>query len=931
MSARGLIRWSAVVAAAAAMVLLLPAASQGASDVLCARAAELVRAADPGAALTLLDEREQELDALARRDTGTLCPAETRAARRNQAEADKLVKAAEASPRPANAPELLAAAKKLDAKDPDVVRLTTDTTWAQDRGTQWTAFSKARLEPLGAPAAVALAITFGWLVVGRVLVQAYPASLAFRDGRKASRRVAAGAVAAVVSGLMFTLWAPALQRWPLVAVVAGAAVVGGCGAFALSYGLASRLRITIDATSSDDQDAPSASRILAILRKLGADPPRGLEVPVGTDVSVLSDAVTKVPQASWLSSIVTALSAVLGFTPWKVVLDKTADGTAVVVTRNGRTMDSTIVRADVLGTGMPSATSDVLVASFVLLTLADGYRERVGFEGLLGSRSWKSIGMVASTQPQVAPPATTDKAEVRRMLSAAALLEDNPFTRIALHESLYRDRDDAAVAEGYAQWLYEESTRYGPGPSSTAAARAAAGSARSAVASAVAARTAATAVLAARSALDVVVEAEAAGAATSAQVLTARAALRRAVGERDAASRSDAESVCWADLTDVLARAAAAWAARARSAGSARDAQASVASTMTARAVVAADLAERSRTDAERAARGATAAARAAASVLPQPPADLPWIGDPSRRGLQDSDPPEPGASEATRLRLLNACVAVTLNVLATKPRETVAVRRLDAAWRELRSAIAAARAARPSPQLVMFLDELDAQVVVLAAAVEKHTTGTGAGSSGASWTVEEHNRIGAVALHDLGPRAYNAMCVLVADREIDRALALYGVVSVDKPNREWSLDDPALEPLRRRDEMWEAAVSEGLLSVPPFAASATALKAAGLTSAATVAATAPGVLADLVHVSRAEARRQVDFAAVLTIPERELGSHLVEVAKVLVDVGATDAAALRSNAAAVSARLSAVPGLRAHERARLSDAGRAWLDDLAR
>lgn len=668
-------------------------------------------------------------------------------------------------------------------------------TWSEDRGTQWDEFFSDWLEPLGSPLTVALAIALAWLVVGRVLVQAYPQSHRFLRAGGASARIVVGVLAVVASALLVTLVLPPEASGQGIVVAPSAAdaeasrrlavglaafLVGVAGAAAISNGLAGRLRITIDAKAADGKEVPSAARIVALLRKLGADAPQGMEVPVGTDVSVLSDAVTKVAAPDWLSSIVSALSAVLGFTPWKVVIDRTAEGTAVVITRNGRTMDSTVVRTDLLGEGMPTVPADVLIAAFVLATVAEGYAERAGFEGLLGSRNATSIGLVASTQPEIVPTAAGGD-DALRVLCAAALLEDNPFTRIALHERLYRDNPNAAVSEGYAQWLFEESARYGVLPDDHKR-----------------------------------------GELTAQRDEVMAAAVERAGPDR----------------------------------------------------------------------------AHPALGVAGEVP------------------------SVATRLRLLNACVVVTLNVLTTKARERVATLRLRAAFAELtefhRSAIQEA-------PLKPFLDQIAVQIAVLGPEVDEQ----GDPLQGVVWDAEELDAIDATGLRALGPGAYNTMCTLVRKGSIARALTLYQVVAVDRANREWSLSDPWLGELRRKPAMWKQVAQESdtdLLTVAPFAAHAAALREAGLASASTIAATQPRELAALLSTSRKRAERLVPLARVLVTPERHLGLHLVRIAQVLVAAGATDEKSLRARRAVVAEKLAEVPGLRPQDRDAVSRRGRQWL-----
>lgn len=936
-----------------------PAAA--ASDVLCARAAALVAAADPGAALVLIDEREQELRALTGDDVGPLCPGETADARDRQDRAARIMAGVGGQDDPATVRRAVDAAAELDARNPDVVRLGTTTTWWQDRGARWESFRTAWLDPAGAPATTALAVALGWVVLGRVLVQVYPSTRAFRSARHANRRIGFGVVGALLSGIALTLVVPSVSGTARAVALAGVPVLGAVGSWLFSSGLAGRLRIRIEAASSDGTVTPSVTRTVAILRRLGADPPRGVEVPVGTDVSVLQDAVTKIaPAGGWLASVLQAASAVLGFTPWKVVLDVASQGTSVVVSRNGRTVAATIVRADVLGPGMPTANRDALVAAFLLVTLADGYRGRHGFEGLLDCRSWLSLGLVASTQKDVAAPTTTDAGERRRMLCAAALVEDNAFTRMALHENLYRDAVDPAVSEGYAQWLYDQAAAFDvsdvlpggarhdedPQAQQQLVARPTAEEVTPAVAAALDAQeTASRAQDEVKTAARVWpglprrATAAASKAATDAAARVRRAALAvtrdlelaveasRCAADAARQSPSLGEVADRADSATVeLQHAADKWADIARRA----DETLTGAPTATGRPRRDADDAASAVRQAVRALTDAAAAARAASDEPSHQglPAVLRHLPLPRRTGAPRV-PGQPALTPqaATRLRLLGSCVVVTLNVLKACPGEPVARARLRAAFAELVAIwtrlVGRGPGEESSGVLPPLLADLEIMIQGLGPAVE--TFGAEVPCT-RKWSAAEQVTIRSVALTSLGPRAYNAMCRQVAAGQVDAALSLYRVTVVDADLRAWSAHDPWLEPMRRRSEMWALRAAGGLLDEVPFAAHATALREVGLTSAATIAATSPGVLAALLDVQPARARRLVALARVLRTPERVLVDHLPAVVRVLVAQGATDPTSLARRSAAVAAALAAEPGLRPGERAALSAEGADWV-----
>jgi|GEM_PF-1687385 len=428
----------------------------------CLQAEALVKSGRPAEALDLLDA------AVATDPTPGVCVTTQRARATAALAAAQFWVAAgrralEQTPADeATAREYAAKAAAADATGVGVKELQEDAAeddphWTTQAGTSWTKFRTDYLEPLGPPLLAALAIGTGLLVLARVLI-------IFRmpwvkPGRPLTAWwLAVGAICVVAASLGAVFVVPGrTEQDALVGTVA----VGLVGAFAWARALSGRLKVTIDSNASDDGKARSATRIVSILRQLGSGAPRGLEVPVGTDVDALDKAITEVGPATWIGTVISGLKVILGFAPWRVVVDRGTAGTSVVVTRNGRTVASTVVRDQIAGPDGPALDPDLLIASFLLFTLADGYRNRASFECLLEATQWRSLALVESVSAEryggVEPTA-----EQKLLLLALATRVDgaSPFARIALHHHLYRDSNDKVVLEGYGRWLHDEARRY---------------------------------------------------------------------------------------------------------------------------------------------------------------------------------------------------------------------------------------------------------------------------------------------------------------------------------------------------------------------------------------------------------------------------------------------------------------------------------------
>lgn len=288
----------------------------------------------------------------------------------------------------------------------------------------------------------------------------------------------AAAVAGVAAVAAVVLSARALGGPGTVAagpVAAGSLVAGAVlaalGVLLVATVLATRLRLTIEVTSGRSGDRTTShegtggARLVALLGELGAEPPRGLEVPRGTDISALSgSALSELPQGAFVKAVVSLAQGVVGSVPWRVTVEeRDADHLAVVVTRNGRAAGSAALdRAGLLRFDPEDPTSAAAAAqvdlyraaaAVVLLTLA---RHHAGFEGLCGATSWRSLALQYVAQSDL-----TDAPDRERELLARAVDVDprNDLAQVALAHAEGRHHTLREDLDAYGDWLDRFVTR----------------------------------------------------------------------------------------------------------------------------------------------------------------------------------------------------------------------------------------------------------------------------------------------------------------------------------------------------------------------------------------------------------------------------------------------------------------------------------------
>ncbi|WP_162529906.1 DUF4332 domain-containing protein [Nocardioides caldifontis] len=318
----------------------------------------------------------------------------------------------------------------------------------------WAEFRDDTLEPLGRLLLSGLAIAAVLLLLARLLVLLWPAPVP-RTSRAA--RVAAGSLAAV--GLATSVASP---LWLATASTTGLVVTGSV--FLLTAGCvallaATRLRLAVEASRADGvPDEAAAAAVVAALRELGAEPPRGTELPGGTDVRALAAAGITVGTARprWLAS----LRTLLGLTPWQVTVHahdpEEGDGLRVVVTRHGRAVGATVVSPAPLGPTGPTLDARTLAAAFVLHVVSRGYSS--GFEPVAPVTDWLSLGWTVAA-------ADLDDPAARRSLLGAAVDRDpgNLLAQVALRHERDRHTTDLRRLEGYVHWLGERARALGRG------------------------------------------------------------------------------------------------------------------------------------------------------------------------------------------------------------------------------------------------------------------------------------------------------------------------------------------------------------------------------------------------------------------------------------------------------------------------------------
>ncbi len=445
-------------------------AAAPAGPAACGEPRGLIDAGHPQEALEWLDDRASE---------EPRCPGLRTVARAAEQNARAqliyaLALAEQAEDDPAQWSEVEALLPGIAAVDEDVevsgqtldtLRATVETGLADSRGflseegvdaasKGWSGLADNYLKDVGAILAAAAATALLLLVLARIAVTIPYRSSRRRRSSRGSRRFAeiVGALSLVAASLFTALTLPTAVgetsvRWGLLAVMAFLCVVA---VVALAYVLSTRLRVSISV--SGETEKAGTTELVALLQELGAQAPRGLEVPMGTELTALDGKNILGQSTGWLAAVLNVLQQILGFTPWRAVVDHKGDPaqeTFVVITRNGRSVNAATIRRQPWGPAGPTIDTSKMAAAFILKALADGYHER-DFRGLAGAQDWASLGLqyVATTDRSLSA------AHRKELLTRAVDIDpSNLLAQVALKHEQYRHATDHHQLHTYLRWL----------------------------------------------------------------------------------------------------------------------------------------------------------------------------------------------------------------------------------------------------------------------------------------------------------------------------------------------------------------------------------------------------------------------------------------------------------------------------------------------
>ncbi|MDH6237569.1 hypothetical protein [Cryobacterium sp. CG_9.6] len=328
----------------------------------------------------------------------------------------------------------------------------------------WDAGLSTWLQPLAAPGLAAVGIGILLLIAARGLMflpfRLPPnASMRFRKPSRTLRNVAVTASAVLIPlaacGIVVEIaTAPTDTGTQIWLPLSGFVLLGLLGAASLSVFLATRLALTLtvrDETGKEDKR--HAAEITARLHVLGGGSPKGIEVPLGSDVTALSENVLSGLQwGTVVSALQTVLQQLVGTNPWNIQVDPLGnEHYAVVMRRNGRTVSSDNIDTRALNVKVEDEHRGELVAAFVMATLARHHR---GFDALSGASQWQGIGLhfIATTRFDSEP-------QVARELLISALDFDpqNLPAKVAYMYYTYRHATEIDKLQLYCDWLGDQS------------------------------------------------------------------------------------------------------------------------------------------------------------------------------------------------------------------------------------------------------------------------------------------------------------------------------------------------------------------------------------------------------------------------------------------------------------------------------------------
>ncbi|WP_194397512.1 hypothetical protein [Microbacterium atlanticum] len=332
-----------------------------------------------------------------------------------------------------------------------------------DLGTFWEAFTKdvGALVPIatfvGVSALVLLAIArllalvpglrdvrsqrwarrFAW-ITGLILAVVTPALIALRGMWISARK---GPTGVEVAGLGFEAFIAAVffrsGGWWMLLLLALLTVA------TLTFAFSTRQGVTVKLQGTTDGKGLDTAHVMAAMDGMAGRTNRGMEFPVGTDLTDAAGVVTELSKNTVVATLQVAVSAILGSTPWRLTIENADEKSAsVTISRNGALVKAKRVKiGDELAT-VTERTSAELLAAQICGELIAALRSRYSAEfdaHLSGATDGESIALhyVASSALT-----TTREARARGIPILARSVELDPQNRAAwttLANFAYRD------------------------------------------------------------------------------------------------------------------------------------------------------------------------------------------------------------------------------------------------------------------------------------------------------------------------------------------------------------------------------------------------------------------------------------------------------------------------------------------------------------
>ncbi|MGV8907410.1 MAG: hypothetical protein ACOH1Y_00365 [Propionicimonas sp.] len=349
------------------------------------------------------------------------------------------------------------------------------TSAAQDLQKKWAKLAERQILPLENLALAAML----WLAISLAILWLAPfvlrnTGLPEREDRPSARPLGIGLVLlGAISGTF---------------LAAQSGITPALGVMLTAIGLAlwdntRRGQLRLAVTVAGDEDAHSASNLRGIIADMGSALPRGVEVPVGPDVTALKDVdFTVFGAGNVVNALKVLLMLVKPYAPWELAINVVNDGRlAVVVRRNNEQFASEIIDRTSLGldaqslaqqttggaAGKPTARSkeenakdaDTSVAMwpFAAALMLTQMAAKHQFDGLGGATNSRSIALhhIATTQFRHTPT------EIGLLARSVDLDPGNTPAAIAFWNALYRESTDTDDLKHYVALLKGVPTRLG--------------------------------------------------------------------------------------------------------------------------------------------------------------------------------------------------------------------------------------------------------------------------------------------------------------------------------------------------------------------------------------------------------------------------------------------------------------------------------------